>query len=167
MTIIECVLIYVGRELRTWATALSPTYKSQIYMVGWIISAFPVTLKPCHCHGYISILLASFSITSLLHDEPCNTSKPITASRARFSPCVRNTQRLSLHSAVTSFFFSLSLCPSASTFPYKTAASTKHFIKTLSRWKSTPLPSAQPPPLPHNLDFISGRKRLFDIPHHK
>lgn len=59
------------------------------------------------------------------------------------------------------------LRPSAPTFPYKTAASPKHFIKTLSRWKSTPLPSAQPPPLSHNLDSISRRKRLFDIPHHK
>lgn len=76
------------------------------------------------------------------------------------------------HAAIVSpqrreFFFPLSLCPSSSTFPYKTAASPEHFIKTLSRWKSTPLPSAQPPPLPHNLDFISRRKRLFDIPHHK
>lgn len=107
--IIECVLIYVGRVLRTRATALLPTYKSQIYIVGWIISAFHVTLKPCPCHGYINILLASFSITSLLHDKPCNISKAITASRAPV-PATRPQ-----HAAIVSpqrrdfFFFSLSL----------------------------------------------------------
>lgn len=108
--IIEHVLIYVGRELRTRAAALSPNIAkySQIYIVGWIISAFHVTLKPCPCHGYINILLPSFPITSLLHDKPCNTSKPITTSRAQFSSRVRNMQRLSLHSAVAfSFFLSL------------------------------------------------------------
>lgn len=83
-------------------------------------------------------------------------------------PCLGRSSR---HASATRsaepwlFFFSLSLCPSAPTFPYKTAASPKH-IKTLSRWKSTPLPSAQPPPLSHYPDFISRRKRLFDIPHH-
>lgn len=108
-------------------------------------------------HHFPSLLFCMTSHVTLQNQLPCLGRSSRHAS-ATCSDCPSTALWL---------FFPLSLCPSAPTFPYKTAASPKHFIKTLSRWKSTPLPSAQPPPLSHNPDFISRRKQLFDIPHHK